>query len=167
MSQQNERSLEEVLLDIVSKKFPDKIKDADTHSIAFIKEFLQEAENVDFFLESIKNLYSEGDYPHYNLAPTLGIIAEILNKREEPLKSKLFDFTLDLLDNSIENLIILGFDIFSENRKLFWDKRKELYNKILSFWDSTNEKLKAEAIYSLESYIYILILDIFLLILID
>jgi len=155
MSQQPERSLEDVLLDIIFKKFPDIVKDDDTHSIEFIKEFLQDAENIDFFLESIKMIYSEGDYPHYNLAPILSIIAEILNRREEPLKSKLYNFTLDLLATSIENLIILGFDLFSENRKLFWDKRTELYSKILPYWDSPNEKLKAEAIYSLESYVYV------------
>ena len=130
MNQQPERSLEDVLLSIVFKKFPERVKDESTHSIEFIKEFLQDAENIDFFLENIKVLYSEGDYPHYNLSSILGIIAEILNKNDEPLKSKLFDFTLNLLDSSIENLIILGFDIFGESRKLFWDKRKELYSKI-------------------------------------
>ncbi len=155
MSQQPERSLEDILLDIIFKKFPDIVKDDDKHSIEFIKEFLQDAENIDFFLESINKIYSKGEYPHFNLAPILSIIAEILNRREEPLKSKLYNFTLDLLDSSIENLIILGFDIFSENRKLFWDKRTELYSIILTYWDSQNEKLKAEAIYSLESYIYI------------
>jgi len=155
MSQQPERSLEDIILDIVFKKFPDKEKDEDTHSIEFIKEFLQKADNIDFFLENIKIVYSEGDYPHYNLSSIFSIIAEILNKGEEPLKSKLFDFTLNLLDSSKENLTILGFEIFSENRKLFWDKRKELYSKILPYWDSTSEKLKAEAIYSLESYVYV------------
>ncbi len=38
MSQQPERSLEDVLLDIIFKKFPDTLKDEDKHSIEFTKE---------------------------------------------------------------------------------------------------------------------------------
>ncbi len=39
MSLQHERSLEDVLLDIIFKKFPDTLKDEeDKHSIEFTKE---------------------------------------------------------------------------------------------------------------------------------
>ena len=150
MSEENQ----EGSLDFLLKKFQDKTEKKIAYTIEFIEEFLQDTEKIDFFREKIKERCSKGNYPFYNLTSMLSIIAEILNKKEEPLKSKIFDFTLNLFDSSKENHIILGFEIFSENRKLFWEKREEFYSRIIPYWDSPSEKIKAEAICCLRYYVY-------------
>ncbi|TXT63697.1 MAG: hypothetical protein BAJALOKI1v1_680010 [Promethearchaeota archaeon] len=153
MSQQYERSLEDVLLNIIFKKFPDITKDDDIPSIEFLREFLQDEDKIDFFLESIKEIYSEGIYPFFNLAPILSIIAEMYNQKEDNFKNKLYDFTLNLLKSSQENLIFLGFDFVSESQRLFWGIREEIYSIIIPYWDSDNKKLKAESIFFLKNYV--------------
>lgn len=111
---------------------------------------VEDIDSITYFFNKIRDIYSSEIFPQHSIIP--GIIGNIVrnSQNNDILLEKIREFVWTLLEEDINHLVILGFQIFRENRRLFGSQIMQYAEKIIEYWSNEDVDLQCLSLYTIE-----------------
>jgi len=111
---------------------------------------VEDIDCITYFFNLIRDIYSKEIFPQHSIIPR--IMGDIIRNSQDNdvLLEKIKEFVWTLLEADLNHLIILGFQIFRENRRLFGSQTMQYAEKIIEYWSNEDADLQCLSLYAIE-----------------